>query len=427
MRISDVSEGGQAQSQGVRIGDKIVEIDGNQVRDHLDLIYYATEETFVLTLHRGSYELRVKIDNTIDYGFDLEPMEYQHCGNNCVFCFVDQNKPGMREGICFKDEDYRLSFLEGSYVTLTRLSELEMDRIAAQHLSPLYVSIHATDLATRMTLLGLKKDDHLLDKLDRLITAGISFHTQIVVCPGINDGAILKDTIIQLRRRFPAVLSVAVVPVGLTKHREGLFPLTAVDTHSAESTIALVNDMHKEYSRETGDGFVYCADEWYLDAGRAIPPIEYYGDFPQIENGVGMLRDFIDASAEIDTKLQKSLNYRHGRFVLLTGVSMGNYIEKLAVRLSEVPGIEARSLTVANDFFGGTVTVSGLLTGRDIAQALEGVSPDETVVLPPNCLNSDGVFLDDVKPEDIADSLNIKIVKGAYDPVSVFLPGADTV
>jgi len=418
LKIIAVEDDSPAAGQGVKPGDKIVAVNGSSVNDQLDLLFFSADDEVRMTVQRGTYEFIAVFDGEDggDFGFELEPMSFRLCGNNCVFCFIDQNPPGMRKEIYVKDEDFRLSFLHGSYVTLTNLTENDMARIVRQRLSPLYVSVHATDAAARLTLLGLRRDDNLLEKMDRLLTAGIVLHCQIVVCPGINDGDVLAHTIHDLRRRYPGVSSVAVVPVGLTRHRENLYPLRPVDAETARHTIKTVDALHDEYARETGEGFVYCADEWYLRAGMTVPETAYYDDFPQIENGVGMVRDFIEAAGGLERRAREG-RIRKGAYVLVTGVSMADYIGDFARRLSQLPGVSARAVAVENEFYGASVTVSGLLTGGDIRRALEDIGRDEIVVLPPNCLNTDGLFLDGESPETLAQALGVRVVQGEYDPV----------
>ena len=256
--------------------------------------------------------------------------------------------------------------------------------------------------------------------MDRLLTAVIKMHCQIVVCPQINDGDVLKKTIYDLREKYPNILSVAVVPAGLTKHREGLYPLKAVDEENARLIAELVDSLHDRFMAETGGGFVYCADEWYIRAGFAVPPLKYYDDFPQIENGVGMVRNFLDSVSNLEERLRGKVN-RTGKFAFITGASMSPYIEDFSERISAVPGINARTVMVPNRFYGESVTVSGLLAGSDIQSALGGLHPDETVVLPPNCLNESGVFLDDLSPADISDAPGVKVIQGDYDPLKTFM------
>jgi len=420
MKIVSVKKGSQSESKGLRTGDKVVAVGKGPARDYIDLMFYGSEEDVRLTVHRGAYEFIVGLNGNEDFGIEFEPMKIKLCGNHCVFCFIDQNPPGMREEIYIKDEDYRLSFLHGSYVTLSNLGEIDLQRIVAQRLSPLYVSVHATDVETRMKLLGIRKNDNLIENMDRLLTAGIKMHCQIVVCPGINDGDVLERTINNLRMRYPNVLSVAVVPVGLTKHRDGLYTLRAVDEEDARNIIDTVNSFHDRFTGETGGGFVFCADELYIRADLGIPDSKYYDDFPQIENGVGMLRIFLDSISNMEKRLSGKLK-RKGNFVLVTGMSMSPCIEDFSRGISEIPGINARSVTVKNQFYGESVTVSGLLTGKDIQSALKRVNPDETIVLPPNCLNESRVFLDGLSPADISNTLGAKVIQGNYEPLKIFI------
>ncbi|MDP2984432.1 MAG: DUF512 domain-containing protein [Candidatus Latescibacter sp.] len=431
MKITAIRKGSQADREGLRPGDELLAINGQPVRDDIDLMFYGAEDMVYLTVRREGHVFEAACEGYEDLGIEPEPMQIMNCGNHCLFCFVDQNPPGMRKALYFKDEDYRLSFLHGAYVTLTTLRETDIARIIEQRLSPLYVSVHATEPDVRRKILGIKRDDRLMEKIDRLLEGGIHIHCQIVVCPGINDGVVLGKSIRDLESRYPGILSLAVVTVGLTDHREGLIPLRAVDARHARETIELVDSLREEkkgrgstriytdnsYSDECG--FVYCADEWYCRAGMDIPEAGYYDDFPQIENGVGMIRDFLDASKRLETAAGK-LKYT-GKVTIVTGVSMEPYIELFAERLRNLTdGLDVRVKAVANRFYGESVTVSGLLTGRDIINALRDIEPDEMVLLPPNCLNTEGLFLDDLSPEDMSRELGVIVRQGEYDPAATF-------
>ena len=420
MKIISVKKGSQANLKGLKAGDKIIAVNKGPARDYIDILFYGSEKDVRLTVHRGTYEFFVELKGDEDFGITFEKMEIKRCKYKCIFCFIDQNPPGMRKELYIKDEDYRLSFLYGSYVTLSNIEEFDLQRVVAQRLSPLYVSVHATDLETRMKLLGIKKDDNLIENMDRLLTAGIQMHCQIVVCPGINDGDVLEQTIIDLHKMSRNILSLAVVPVGLTKHREGLYPLKAVDEEDALKIIEIVDSHHDRFMEEAGNGFVYCADEFYIRAGMDIPDLTYYDDLPQIENGVGMIRDFIESIINLEERLSGSVK-RTGNFVFVTGTSMSPYIEDFSVRISKIPGITARTVTVENRFYGDFITVSGLLTGKDIQSALKGIQIDETIVLPSNCVNESGVFLDDLTPADISNVLGVKVIQSDYDPLKVFI------
>jgi len=418
MKIKTIRKYSPAESAGLLPGDEVTALNGHTVSDDIDILFFGAEEEAVYTVMRAGKEFSITLDGAVEHGIEFEPMDFISCGNNCIFCFVDQNPHGMRKPLYFKDEDYRLSFLHGAYVTMTTLRDKHLQRIVKQHLSPLYVSVHATDPGLRMELLGISRDDRLMEKIDYLVDSGIILHCQIVVCPGYNDGSALMQSIGDLHGRFPGIRSVAVVPVGLTKHRKGLVPLKAVGREAAGMTIDVVDSLHKEYMAKTGAGFVYCADEWYIRAGREVPCSEYYDDFPQIENGVGMLRDFLDSTANYETRGDAGYS-NGGKYSIITGVSMSGYMSAFAKRLSVSYGIDIGVVTVVNRFYGDSVTVSGLLTGGDIIEELRGTVSDETVILPPNCLNDSGIFLDDVSPDDISAALGVKIIQELYDPAEL--------
>ena len=427
--VASVEPGSIGEDLGFQPGDRLLRINGIAPRDLIDVQVLQGEEDLILEVEDPQGTLHVvELEKDADEGLGLGFTEalfdgLRQCNNHCPFCFIDQQPPGRRASLYLKDDDYRLSFLYGSYLTLTNLTAADWQRIEEQRLSPLYVSVHATDPELRRSILGLKRDDRLLDKIDRLLAGGITLHTQIVVCPDINDGAVLEGSIRDLAGRHPGVLSVAVVPVGLTGHRAGLSPLRAVDPSRASDTTEAVDLLRAVFREEMGFGFVYCSDEWYIRAGREIPPVEYYDDFPQIENGVGMVRDFLEGAERLDSA-EGTPRYP-GRLVLVTGMSMAGFIEDFARRLAARTGAEVRTAAVTNRFYGESVTVSGLLSGGDIILALEGIAGDETVVLPPNCLNDDGLFLDDLTPEDIARKYGVAVVQGEYDPVATFFQSSE--
>ena len=419
IKIVSVHYESPADSEGIRAGDELISINGNKVGDILDVMYHSADDEAVYLIRRGSTFHETTFYAGEETGLEYEDMGCMACGNKCVFCFIDQNPEGMRPTIYIKDEDYRYSFLYGSYVTLTTLGDRHIERIIEQHLSPLYVSVHATDTDIRKKLLGIRRDDRLLEKIDRITSGGIDLHCQVVVCPGINDGDVLKRTLHDLYLRWPSILSCAVVPVGLTRHREGLKKLTPVDTESAAAILETVETFSRECRETTGYGFAYCADELYIRCGWPIPDATWYDDFPQIENGVGMVRDFLDASKTLERRVT-SLSGTQGDYLLVTGMSMAPFIEEFAGRLTGINGFTATSLPVENRFYGPTVTVSGLLTGSDIIDALKARHNDETIVIPPNCLNTDGVFLDNTSPRDIEKMFGVPVIQAEYDPVAIF-------
>jgi len=391
---------------GVLPGDLLEIINGHPIRDIIDYRFYSADEVLDCTFSRNGQSRHIIIQrDDRDLGIDFEPMRYCSCGNRCIFCFVDQNPPGMRPSLYFKDEDYRLSFLHGNYVTLTHAGQDDLERIATQRLFPLYISIHATDLEVRKTLLGLREDDHLLDKIRYLTERGIELHGQIVLCPGINDGEVLDVSLDTLSMFYPKLRSVAVVPVGLTRHRQGLPQLQGYDAVSARGVVQNVVKHQNRIYKKHRESWVYIADEFYLLAGYDVPSAAHYGDFWQVENGVGMVRSFLTEFEESSRRFPKKLN-KAKRYTLVTGVLAGPILEKFVLPvLSRVKNIYVRLKVVPNSFYGDTVTVSGLLTGGDIIQALQGDENDSTVLLPPNCLNDDGLFLDDRTPEDVTNIL----------------------
>ena len=387
---------------GVVPGDLLETINGYPIRDIIDYRFYSADEVLNCTFSRNGLSRQVTIQrDDEDLGVDFEPMRYCSCGNQCIFCFVDQNPMGMRPSLYFKDEDYRLSFLHGNYVTLTHAGSHDLERIVTQRLSPLYISIHATNLEVRKTLLNLREDDHLLDKIRYLTERGIELHGQIVLCPGINDGEVLDTSLETLSMFYPKLRSMAVVPVGLTRHRQGLPQLKGYDAVSARAVIQNVGKHQNRSLRKDKESWVYLADEFYLLAGCDIPPAEHYGDYWQVENGVGMIRSFLTEFEESSKRFPKQLK-KTKRYTFVTGVLAGPMLEKVVLpMLSRIKNMDVRLKVVSNSFYGETVTVSGLLTGGDIIRALQGDGDTSTVLLPPNCLNDDGLFLDDRTPEDL--------------------------
>ncbi len=332
-------------------------------------------------------------------GVDFEELKCKSCGNHCVFCFVDQNPPSVRETLLFKDEDYRYSFMYGNYVTLTNTSQRDLERIVEQRLSPLYISVHAMDDNVRRRMLGLRGRGRLREKLNFLAENGIEMHAQIVLVPGWNDGAILEHSISELLKLYPAVQTVAIVPVGLTGHRQGLPELQPVQPEDARGLVNWRRLIAMSNKAKYGTHFIYLADELYLLAGEPFPPAEDYDDYAQIENGVGMTRQFLDDLEREIPDWPDSIP--ETRMAWVTGELAAPILEKyLLPPLNAISGMTAEVLPVKNNFFGGHVTVSGLLTGQDIAAALQGSNYD-VAVLPPNCLNYDDLFLDDWTPAQV--------------------------
>lgn len=410
--VSTIREDSAAARAGLRPGDVIVQVDGEPINDFLDFYVAAFGQAYELTIMRkGRYHtFRLKRSRSQEMGLQIDTGRPATCSNMCMFCFIDQLPDGLRQGLYVKDEDYRLSFLHGSYLTLTNLKPEDESRIINLRLSPLYVSVHATDQEIRAQLLGTTPKENVLSILDRLGASGIRFHTQVVVVPGINDGAGLKRTLEDLAERQDIVLSVSVVPVGLTSHRAGLPELRRVTPDEAGWIAELVGTLNQRIRSGIGRGLVYASDEMLLVAGRDIPSAAYYDDYPQIENGVGLLRRFIDGVADI--KVPERL--RDKRLILVTGELAKPYIDGLASKLGK-RGITADVVPVENSLLGKDVTVSGLLCGRDIMNALSDCPECDAIVLPPNVLSDDGVTLDEMTVHGMSEALTVPMIVGDYD------------
>ena len=411
LTIRSVAEGSPAEEAGIRPGDRLIAIDRHPVRDIIDVQFYADEDVLRCTVLRGSkkQDVRLEIRDGESPGMEFEEMRFRCCGNHCVFCFIDQNPEGMRPSIYFKDEDYRLSFLYGNYVTLTAAKREDLKRIVEQRLSPIYISIHAANAKVRKRMLGLDRDDFLLEKIGFLTEYGIEIHGQVVLCPGWNDDEVLAETLESLSAFYPGLRSLSVVPVGLTRHRQGLPELEGVDADAAVRVAEDVSARQNAYADRLEEPFVYLADEFYLLAGVPLPPLAHYGDFWQLDNGVGMVRHFLTEFEAAAERFPEGVSGRK-RLTLATGMLAEPMLaEHVLPRLRKIENLEADLVGVSNRFFGETVTVSGLLTGRDIRDAFQDKQRD-TILLPPNCVNADGVFLDDLTPEEISRSLNTPVL-----------------
>lgn len=396
VRILRVEPAGPGARAGLRPGDTILAVNGAPVEDELALRFYLADEQVALSVRSATGEARrVELDLAGGgLGIEVEEFRTRTCNNSCIFCFVDQLPPGVRPGLRVRDDDYRLSFLHGNYITLTNLAEADLERIVEHALSPLYVSVHATDPALRTRILGRKKPDDLAGKLRRLIAGGITVHAQIVLMPQINDGAHLRRTVLDLYDLYPGVRSVAIVPLGLSAHgkpRERLRPVTA--TFSAE-LIRTVTTWQDAFRRETGRTFAYLADEFYLLAGAPVPEARHYDDFAQIEDGVGMVRRFLD---DFDEALGREYPVRPGlRGTLVTGRLFEPFLAAAAARCNRRYGLRLEVAAAENRFLGGGITVAGLLSAGDIVAALQDSDPGDFVVVPDDALSRAGaIFLDD--------------------------------
>jgi putative radical SAM enzyme (TIGR03279 family) len=407
-----------AARAGLCPGDRILAINGAPLRDVIDFHFHAGDERLRLSVERdGRARTARLLRNGPELGLQLEaprPAEIATCANKCVFCFIHQLPKGMRKSLYVKDDDFRLSFLHGNYITLTDLDEAELERIEAQRLSPLYVSVHATDPELRHALLGRPRvRRELLPVMERLAKAGIAMHAQIVLCPGWNDGAHLDRTVHELARLHPAVPTTAVVPVGLTRHRERLPDLRAVTVEEAETLVRTIEGWQRELRDRLGTRFVWAADELYLQAGLPLPGAREYEGFAVAEDGIGLVRRFEDAFARaVERRPQRLTRPRHVTVVTgeLFAPRMGALLDRVAV-----DGLRVSLAAVANEFFGRGIGVAGLLTGRDIQVQLEqaraaGRELGDEVLVPAVAIREGaGVFLDDLTPADLAASLGTPV------------------
>ena len=387
-------------------GDELLFVNHHEIHDVLDYMYWTYEENLLLEF-RDAGEISVEKDEGEDLGLNFE--EYlmdspTHCANKCVFCFIDQLPRGLRSSLYFKDDDARLSFLTGNYITCTNLSERELQRICDLKVSPLNISVHATDGELRAKLLQNPRGAEIMDILRRFADAGIEMECQVVVCPGWNDGAQLQKTMEDLISFYPAVNSVSIVPVGLTCHREGLTPLEPFDEVTAKAVVEAVEAFEEKCLSRFGSRIFCCSDELYLKAKLPIPEEEAYEGYPQLENGVGLLRML---ESEFRWALEDSEERPTRRFSVATGVSAAPFMEKLV----SLAGADAAVYAVPNDFLGHTVDVAGLLTGGDLIRHLKGKDLGEALLIPQVMLrHGEGVFLDDVTLEDMSEALGVPVV-----------------
>lgn len=415
VEIKEVKKWSQLFFKGVKPKDKLVSINGNEINDFLDYQFYLKDEKTVLEIEHNGKIKKINVsknaEDDIGLGFDNYLMDSQkRCHNNCIFCFIDQNPEGMRESIYFKDDDSRLSFIFGNYITLTNLTDKDIDRIIKMHITPVNVSVHTMNKDLRVKMMHNKKAGECLDMINRLAKAGIELNTQLVLCPGINDGNELEYSLTELSKLYPAVQSIAAVPVGITKHREGLFDMPSYTKDTSAQVIEIINRFGDEFKKKHGTRLAYAADEFYLKAEKAIPDSEYYENYPQIENGVGlwrslqdevtdMIRD-IDSDADVERKLS-----------IATGVAAYPLIKGIADRLMAVyPRLKINVYEIKNDFYGHSITVAGLITAGDLINQLKGKQLNGLLLIPEVMLMADGnLFLDNYSVEDVEKALGVNI------------------
>ncbi len=416
-KISNIQPGSVAEQVGLETGDILLEMNGTVLYDIFDYYYYSDEDVIdVKVLKSDGREVMVHIEKEEgeDLGVSFENGlmdDYKSCHNKCIFCFIDQMPPGMRDTLYFKDDDTRLSFLQGNYVTLTNMKEEDMKRIISYHLAPINISVHATDPDLRCEMLHNRFAGDILDKIRMLADAGIEMNAQIVCCPGINDGKQLDKTIEDLLDFYPYMQSLSVVPVGLTKFREGLYPLRTFRKDEAEVVLEQIGRWQDISMERHGVHFVQASDEWYLLAERPLPPAELYDGYLQLENGVGMLRLLQDEFAEALEEKHRNPFMRKREISIATGRLAGPFIRQMCDLLEKkFPKIKVHVYEIVNDFFGRDITVSGLITGQDLIAQLKDKPLGERLLLPQNMLRAEEQdFLDDVTLEELKKSLQVQV------------------
>ena len=422
VQVETVHPDSLAERIGLLPGDQIEKINGEKVRDVLDFHFRTADEDLDLEVRRGADLLTLNLspEGTSDLGVRLAPMKTRLCGNDCVFCFIDQMPAGMRPTLYVKDEDYRLSFLHGNFVTLSNMKEWEVRRIVEQRLSPIYLSIHSTNRETRQRLIRSRVDRDVRPILDYFAQNDITMHTQIVLVPGYNDGEDLAQTVRDLSGYHPHVASLAVVPLGMTKHREGLAQLDRVTPELAERTLAQAAEFQRDFRERFDSTWLYMADEWYRLIDRPVPPEKHYDGFPQLENGIGLTRWFLNRLGRVRKVFPHAERDGIRKVTLVTGALFRPLLEsKLRSKLASTgESIEVQIVGVSNDFFGHGVTVAGLLVGQDILKALSSVADlGDRVILPPATLNHDDRFLDDLTLSEFTERLGVPVQVGFRDRI----------
>ena len=416
--VTDVLPKSRGEAAGIRAGDVLVSINGKSINDVLDYRFFLAERSVCIKLLRQGEEIEVTIKKQQydDIGLDFETplMDKKHsCENKCIFCFIDQLPKGMRKTLYFKDDDSRLSFLHGNYITLTNLHDSDIDRIIEMHISPVNVSVHTTNPDLRVKMMHNKRAGEVLSYLKRLSDAGISLCGQIVLCKGINDGEELDRSMRDLSELFPAMQSVSIVPAGLTRYREKLYPLESFTKEDSAAVIDQVDAFAKAFEEKNGSRMFFCSDEFYLKAERELPSEDYYEGYPQIENGVGMLTSLLtEFKDELDYLDEYLENYKAPRHIsVATGVAAYDTIKAMATELeARIEGLRVNVYKIINNFFGENVTVSGLLTATDIADQLSVKELGDLLIFPSNALRAEGdVFLDDITPDELSSKLGVPV------------------
>ena len=415
-KVKGIVPGSIAEELEIQPGDRLLSISGHEIEDVLDYYFYMEAEVLTLLIrdHNGEeWEAEVEKEEKEDLGLIFEDQfmgTYQHCHNKCIFCFIDQLPKGMRPTLYFKDDDSRLSFLNGNYITMTNMQEKDMERIIRYHMSPMNVSVHTTNPELRVKMLKNPRAAQIMTHLRRFVEGGIVLNGQIVLCRGINDGAELERTLTDLSEFVSQMQSLSIVPVGLSRHRQGLYPLEPFTPEDARALIQQVQPWREKFYKETGLHFVHLSDEFYILGGVELPPEEAYDGYLQIENGVGMMRLFWDEAMQaVDEIPQGEKGY--GKVSLVTALSAYGHIQRIVDAIQQkMDGGEVQVFCIRNDFFGERITVTGLLTGQDILRQLEGKDLGRLLLLPENLLKADEeIFLDDMRLEDFKKTLQTPV------------------
>ncbi|MCW6038084.1 TIGR03279 family radical SAM protein [Spirulina subsalsa FACHB-351] len=435
-KISRVLPDSIAEEIGFEVGDAIVSINGTQPRDLIDYQFLCADEILELTVidQQGQYhELEIEKDYEENLGLEFETALFDgliQCNNHCPFCFIDQQPPGKRDSLYFKDDDYRLSFLYGSYLTLTNLPPKEWQRIEQMRLSPLYVSVHATEPDIRIRLLKNPRAGDILNQFQWFQERRLQIHAQVVICPGINDGIHLEKTLLDLAQfhsgEIPTILSAAVVPVGLTRFRPSLDELTPVTPEDAKQVIEQVQTLQQKFQPQLGTTFAWLADEWFLIAQQELPPEDHYEDYPQIGNGVGSIRQFIKEFHQTVDQFVAATNlvevHPPRRLTWVVGNAVKTAFKPLVQRLNDLEGLEVQLAPLKSDYWGIDIAVTGLLTGQDLLQGLAHQELGDGLLLPSVMLkHDDTLFLDDLSVEIVSEQLNVPIfvIAGIEDLLKV--------
>ncbi|NJP10511.1 MAG: TIGR03279 family radical SAM protein [Leptolyngbyaceae cyanobacterium RU_5_1] len=409
-----------AAEVGFEVGDRLMSINGQPLRDLIDYRFLCADEVLeleVLDATGKTHHVEIEKDYDENLGLEFETALFDgliQCNNRCPFCFIDQQPPGKRNTLYLKDDDYRLSFLYGSYLTLTNLTQREWERIEQMRLSPLYVSVHATEPDVRIRLLKNPRAGQILDQLRWFQTRHLQIHAQVVLCPSINDGEHLTQTLLDLSQfhqgDVPAVASVAIVPVGLTRFRPSEDELVPVNREQAQVVIAQVQSLQAKFRQQLGTTFAWLADEWFLIAGQDLPPESHYEDYPQIGNGVGSIRQFLKEFQQATRQLPNRLTAPH-RYTWVVGNAVEQPFQPVVQRLNQVEGLTVTMAAIASHYWGQDISVTGLITGQDILQTLQGQELGDALLLPSIMLKHDEPrFLDDMTIDELAGQLDIEIL-----------------